>query len=131
MNPNVSIRNTRGSPKPRVPFGKIAADILGARHELSLVICGDSLAQRMNVEYRRKTYRPNVLSFALDKNEGEIFLNTQCAAREAKKLGMREIDRIAHLFVHGCLHLAGLPHGDKMDALEETYLKKYGFAAPR
>ena len=59
----------------------------GPRYELSLVVCGDSLAQRMNKIYRKKTYKPNVLSFLFSKTEGEIFLNVQCAKREAKKYG--------------------------------------------
>jgi rRNA maturation RNase YbeY len=131
MNSNVSIRNTTRGPRPRVPFEQIARDILGPQYELSLVVCGDTLAQRMNKEYRQKTYRPNVLSFELEKHGGEIFLNVACARREAKQLGIAVLDRIAHLFVHGCLHLTGLPHGTKMDALESKYLKKYGFAEPR
>lgn len=126
----VSIRNTTRGSLPRVPFENLAEEILGRKYELSLVVCGDLLAQEMNMKYRKKTYKPNVLSFPLDKNEGEIFLNTACATREAKKAGMKSLDRIAHLFVHGCLHLKGLPHGKKMDALEKKYLKKYGFAEP-
>ena len=131
MHSNVSIRNTTRGTLPRVPFERIARDILGVRYELSLVVCGDTLAQRMNVQYRKKTYKPNVLSFELEKSEGEIFLNVACATREAKKMHIKPLDRIAHLFVHGCLHLTGLPHGNKMDVLESKYLKKYGFAEPR
>ena len=127
---SIDIRKTVPSTLPRVPFERIARDILGAHYELSLVVCGDTLAQRMNVQYRKKTYKPNVLSFELEKNEGEIFLNVACASREAKKMHSKPLDRIAHLFVHGCLHLTGLPHGDKMDALESKYLKKYGFSEP-
>ena len=36
----------------RIPFEKIARAVLGARFELSLVLCGDTLAQKMNAEYR-------------------------------------------------------------------------------
>jgi rRNA maturation RNase YbeY len=71
-------------------------------------------------------YAPNVLSFPLAKNEGEIFLNVRKAEREAKTFGVAARSRIAHLFVHGCFHLAGLPHGKKMDSGEEKVLKKWG-----
>ena len=54
----------------RVPFEKIATAVLGNQYELSLVICGDTLATRMNKEYRKKTYKPNVLSFPISKTEG-------------------------------------------------------------
>ncbi|MDE2106285.1 MAG: rRNA maturation RNase YbeY [Patescibacteria group bacterium] len=127
----LDIRNTTRGPLPRVPFAAIAEDILGSRYELSLVVCSDALAQRMNIEYRQKTYKPNVLSFPITAGEGEIFLNVACARREAARASLRPLDRIAHLFVHGCLHLKGLPHGSKMDSFEKKYLLKYGFAEPQ
>ena len=109
----------------RLPFAKMAAATLPKGYQLSLVICGDRLARRMNTEYRKKTYRPNVLSFPLSKKEGEIFLNIRKAAREARGLGISERSRIAHLFVHGCFHLAGHNHSDRMDALEMKMLRKF------
>lgn len=111
---------------PRLPFEKMARVTLGSRYELSLVICGDSLAQRMNKEYRKKSYKPNVLSFPISKTEGEIFLNVQCAAREAKKYGVKFPNRLALLFVHGCFHLKGMKHGNKMEAAEQRTLKRFG-----
>lgn len=111
----------------RLPFEKMAALALPKGYQLSLVICGDTLAQRMNREYRKKTYRPNVLSFPLSKTEGEIFLNIRKAAREARRLGISANARAALLFVHGCFHLAGYDHSDKMEALERKVLKKFRF----
>jgi probable rRNA maturation factor len=127
-----SITNTLLSSQPRLPFEKIAKSILGPKYDLSLVICGDTLAQRMNKEYRKKTYKPNVLSFPLSKTEGEIFLNVQCARREAKKYGTTLQKRLALLFVHGCFHLKGLDHQNekqtkRMEAAEQRVLKRFGF----
>lgn len=114
----------------RLPFEELASDVLPRGYELSLVLCADSLATRMNKKYRKKTYSPNVLSFPLSKKEGEIFLNIRKAEREAHMMGISPRDRIAHLFVHGCAHLKGLPHGNKMDALEARVLTRLGFATP-
>lgn len=111
----------------RLPFAQMAEAALPKGFQLSLVICGDRLAQRMNKEYRKKTYRPNVLSFPISKTEGEIFLNIRKAAREAKQEGVSTNARIALLFVHGCFHLAGYDHSDKMEALEQKVLKRFGF----
>ncbi len=111
----------------RLPFEKIAAAALPKGYQLSLVICGDRLAQRMNKKYRKKTYRPNVLSFPLSKTEGEIFLNVRKAEREARAEGISTRARLALLFVHGCFHLAGYDHSDTMEALESKVLKKFGF----
>lgn len=111
----------------RVPFAKMAEAALPKGYQLSLVLCGDKLAQRMNTEHRKKTYSPNVLSFPLSKTEGEIFLNLRKAAREAKQEGISRDTRTALLFVHGCFHLAGYDHGNRMEALEQKILKKFGF----
>lgn len=127
--PTVSIRNTTRGPVPRVPFEDMAREILGQRYDLSLVVCGDTLAQRINIESRKKTYKPNVLSFPLDTHEGEIFLNIRKAAREAKQMKIKALDRIALLFVHGCFHLKGMDHSDEMEAEEARILRAHGFSA--
>jgi rRNA maturation RNase YbeY len=111
----------------RLPFEAMAKAILPAGYQLSLVICGDDLAQRMNATYRKKTYKPNVLSFPISKDEGEIFLNIRKAEREARTMKISRDWRLAHLFIHGCAHLTGHDHSDKMDRLEEKVLKKFGF----
>src|SRR3989344_6917301 len=100
-------RTIRG-PVPRIPFEKIAHAILGKNYELSLVVCGDDLARRMNTEYRKKKYKPNILSFPLSKTGGEIFLNVRAAAREARRPKVALRDRLALLFVHGGFPLKGL-----------------------
>ncbi len=109
----------------RIPYEEIAEKILGTKYELSLVICGDTLAQRMNKEYRKKTYKPNVLSFPLSKTEGEIFLNVRTAAREARRYHVSLRDRLAFLFVHGCFHLKGLDHGRTMEGREQRILRAF------
>jgi len=123
----IDVRTTVWGRVSHIPYEKIARAVLGARYELSLVICGDYLAQRMNKEYRHKTYFPNVLSFPLSKTEGEIFLNVRKAEREARALGVSVRERLALLFVHGLFHLNGLNHGPRMESLEQSVLKKYGF----
>lgn len=112
----------------QIPYEKIARTILGPRFELSLVICGDDLARRMNREYRKKHYKPNVLSFPISKTEGEIFLNVRAAAREARRLKVSALDRLALLFVHGCFHLKGLKHGRIMEAQEQRILRAFHFS---
>ena len=117
---------TRGT-VPRIAFEAMAKSVLGNSYELSLVICGDRLAQRMNAEYRKKTYAPNVLSFPLSTTGGEIFLNMRKAEREARRSGVSVRARIALLYVHGLWHLKGLDHSDRMEAREAATLKAFGF----
>lgn len=130
--PTVSIRTTlRPAPAapavPRLPFEEMATKILSERYDLSLVLCGDALARRMNRTYRKKEYAPNVLSFPLDRYEGEIFVNVDCARREARMYGVSLRERLALLFVHGCFHLKGLDHGKKMESAERAVLASFGF----
>lgn len=124
--PTVEIRNLTRGPLPRIPFEKIAREILSRRYRLSLVLCGDSLAKKINQKYRKKPYAANVLSFPLGANEGEIFLNAQAARREAKEYDVSLKERLTLLFVHACFHLKGLRHGKQMDALEQKTLNKFG-----
>ena len=121
------IHKTTRDSQPRVPFERIARDILGGTYSLSLVLCGDTLSQRLNRQYRKKSYKPNVLSFPLSSTEGEIFLNIRKAEREAREYDVPAAQRVAFLFIHACLHLKGLAHGDTMDRLEQKHLARAGF----
>ena len=121
----VEIRRTTRAPLARVAFERIARAILGARYQLSLVVCGDALATRMNIKHRGKKYSPNVLSFPLSKSDGEIFLNLRVAAREAKQFDVSVNERITLLFAHGCLHLKGMKHGTKIEATEKRIVQKF------
>lgn len=125
--PVIEIRNMTRRIPPRVPFQVLARRILPRQYNLSLVLCGDAVSKRMNAMYRKKQYAPNVLSFPYSRTEGEIFINLKKAAKEARAFGMSPRDRIAHLFVHACLHLIGWKHGARMDTRERTTLRAFGF----
>ncbi len=126
--PTIDIKTTIRGSVPRIPFVEMAHAVLGTNYTLSLVLCGDHLAQRMNKQYRNKTYVPNVLSFPLDKKDGEIFLNIRKAAREARQMDTPVIKRTALLFVHGLFHLRGMDHSDRMEAQEQLILQRFHLA---
>ncbi len=123
----IDIRKTIRGALPRLPFEAMAHMVLPG-YELSLVLCGDALARRMNETYRKKSYFPNVLSFPLSKTEGEIFLNVRCAEREAAQMHVSVNKRLALLFVHGLFHLKGLDHSDRMEREEQKILKRFKLA---
>lgn len=122
------ITTTIRGPKPRIPFEEMALAVLGPKYQLSVVICGDRLAQRLNSEHRGKTYFPNVLSFPIAAHEGEIFLNIRKAEREARTMRTSTIKRLALLYVHGLFHLKGLDHSDRMEAQEQKVLRAFKLA---
>ena len=111
---------------PRHKYADMADKILGKRYELSLVFVGKTRAATLNKTYRNKTYSPNVLSFPLDTQTGEIFICPQVAASEAAKFDLTPKGYIGFLFIHGCLHLKGLDHGDTMDKQEAKWVKHFG-----
>jgi rRNA maturation RNase YbeY len=111
---------------PTHPYAEMKDAILGKSYVLSLAFVGETRAQKLNVAYRNKTYVPNVLSFPLAKNAGEIYITPKVAAREAKKFNMTPRGYIGYLFIHGLLHLKGYPHGDTMDKAERKYVARFG-----
>lgn len=106
-------------------FFCIKNEVLGKDYELSLVFVGDKKSQKLNWQFRKKTYTPNVLSFPIDKKTGEIFINLKVAKKESPEFEMTEKNYIKFLFVHGCLHLKGLDHGPKMEKEEAKFIKKF------
>jgi len=110
---------------PNLPYEKIKDDILGKKYILSLAFIGGTRSQKLNKEHRGKDYTPNVLSFPLDTNIGEIFITPTIAKKEASKFDMTHKGYIGFLFIHACLHLKGLDHGETMDKAEKKYCKKY------
>ncbi len=120
-----SITHTTKKPFPKHPYEVIKNDILGKRYTLALNFIGEVTAQKLNREYRKKEYVPNVLSFPLTETDGEIFICPVVAKRQAKKFGMSTSGYIGFLFIHGCLHLKGHLHGATMDTAEQRYCKKY------
>lgn len=112
---------------PRLPYEHIAQHILGERYQLSLLVCGDTLARRLNTQWRKKTYTPNVLSFPYDEWSGEVILNVRKAEREARAGGVSIQSRVALLFVHACYHLKGYDHSDEMEKREHRTLVHFGF----
>jgi len=111
---------------PSLPYQKIKDDILGKSYIASLAFIGATRAQALNKQYRKKTYVPNVLSFPLNENMGEIYITPMVAKRESSKFGMSKDGYIGFLFIHALLHLKGLDHGDTMDKAEKKYCLKYG-----
>lgn len=110
---------------PKLPYEEIKNDILGKGYTLSLAFIGATRAQALNVQYRKATYVPNVLSFPLDTKHGEIYITPQVARREAHKFDLSPNGYMGFLFIHGLLHLKGHLHGATMEKAEKKYISKY------
>ncbi len=121
----VNINHTVKKAPPKLPYEVIKDEVLGKRYELVLNFIGEKRARQINQQSRGKSYVPNVLSFPLNDNAGEIYITPNVVKREAKNWQHSFDKHVFYLFIHGLLHLKGFDHGDKMEALEEKFLKKY------
>ena len=112
----------------------------GAEAELSCLFCDDDAIRDLNRRWRGKDSATNVLSFPTEGPGaavmlGDIALAYGTAAREAEAEGKRFADHVAHLVIHGTLHLVGEDHEDEdeaeaMEALEVRAMARMGLPDP-
>lgn len=98
---------------------------LGKDYELSITIVGDKKIQNLNKQFRNKDYPTDVLSFPLEKNSGEIFLNLKVAAKKSVDFKMTFKKYIYYVLIHSMLHLKGYVHGEKMEKEEKILMNKF------
>lgn len=126
MNDLFSITNTTKSTLPKVPFAKIKESALGKNYSLSLVFIGETKSKFLNNKYRSKNKPTNVLSFSIDKKQGEIFLTPSVIKKQTKDFDRNYQNLVAFLFIHGLMHLKGYEHGSTMEKAEEKLRRKFG-----
>ena len=114
-----SISNTTKGKLPRLPFVMMKEKVLGKNYELSLVFVSPAKAKKLNLEYRKKTYVPNILSFPLNDSSGEIFICLDVAKKEAPLYDLNFEKFVGYLFIHGLFHLNGMEHGSTMEKSEK------------
>lgn len=121
----IAATTKRSAPVGAIRVSEVADAILGPRYELSVSFVGRRRAKAANIATRGKTYVPNVLSFPLSKTEGEILVCQDLLDRERRAFGLPSRAAAAlFLIAHGCLHLKGMDHGPKMEAIEDRWLEK-------
>ena len=126
----ISITNTTRTSLPRLPFEQIAQTALGKGYELSFVLIGDQRSQTLNKAHRSVDKPASVLSFPLDEQAGEIYLNLALCRRRAKQFGLSYKDCVGFHFIHGILHLKGLDHGSTMERREKELCKQFAISYP-
>lgn len=97
----------------------------------SVLLTDDGRMRRLNARYRGRNKPTNVLTFA----EGDLALALGVVRREARMAGKRPAHHLAHLIVHGALHLRGADHhraGDarRMEMQEARLLRQLGVPNP-
>ena len=110
----------------------------GADRELAVLLCDDAAMRDLNGRWRGRPEPTNVLSFpgaAGTGTLGDIAIAYETTAREAEGEGKPFDDHLAHLAVHGFLHLLGYDHESDaeaaaMERLEVAILARLGIADP-
>lgn len=109
--------------------------------ELSVMLCDDADIRRLNRTWRGKDRATNVLSFPASfapiasSHLGDIAVAYETVAREALDEGKSLPAHLAHMIVHGYLHLVGYDHettvqAEAMEALEREILDALGYPDP-
>ncbi|MGA8173097.1 MAG: rRNA maturation RNase YbeY [Methylocystis sp.] len=109
--------------------------------ELCIVFCDDAEIRELNARWRGQDKPTNVLSFptpgALAKKPllGDIVIAFETVVGEAREQDKTLADYVAHMIIHGFLHLIGYDHetpaeAEAMEALERRVAKALGIADP-
>jgi probable rRNA maturation factor len=120
-----------------------AAALAPAAGEISVLLTDDRAVRELNRAWRKVDKPTNVLSFPAAKpvNKtaggmlGDIAISYETLAREAANEGKPFLHHLAHLAVHGFLHLLGYDHqtdsqADAMEGLERAALARLAIADP-
>jgi probable rRNA maturation factor len=99
----------------------------------TVVLAGDRAVRRLNARHRGRNKPTNVLTYTAP--EGEIILALGVVRREAAAASRRPAHHLAHLVVHGALHLAGHDHHQagearRMEQAETRILHRLGVPNP-
>ncbi len=98
--------------------------------------------EELNSKWRGKHYATNVLAFPAGDMPGvdnypigDIVICVEVVQSEAIEQRKPIADRMAHIFIHGLLHLLGFDHelpdqATKMERMEEEALSRLGYAKP-
>jgi probable rRNA maturation factor len=108
--------------------------------EVAILLCDDGAIAKLNSHWRGIARATNVLSFpAASPGDtgflGDIAIAYETVAREAHEQGIAVGDHVAHLVIHGFLHLLGYDHesegeAERMEGLERDILARIGIADP-
>ena len=132
-------RTRRISVQPLVEFAARSLKLVERESsDVSIVFVTDPAIQKLNRQFRGKSFATDVLSFpnhaeAFEpQNEtalGEIVISVDRAAAQAKENGLSFSNEVEQLILHGLLHLCGYDHETdtgEMNRLELKLRKKLG-----
>jgi probable rRNA maturation factor len=114
----------------RAAIAAAAGAISTTEGEVSVVLTDNAAIRILNRDWRKIDKPTNVLSFPTPKGAsmlGDIVVAYETLERECAEEDRIFLDHLAHLTVHGFLHLIGYDHqddaqADEMEALESKIM---------
>jgi probable rRNA maturation factor len=91
----------------------LALAAVEAHGQVNVALVDDAEISQLNRRYLRKTGATDVLSFDLRDDpataelDGEVVVSVETAKRQARELGVPEVQEVLRYVVHGVLHLLG------------------------
>jgi len=119
-----------------------AAPTQARRAELAVILTGERAIRALNRQWRGRDKPTNVLSFPTPaprrggpRHLGDIVIAYETVASEARRAGKPFEHHLAHLALHGFLHLLGYDHeshpdAEAMERREQRILARFGVPDP-
>jgi probable rRNA maturation factor len=132
----------------RLAYRVTAAKVVAvAGRDVAILLTSDDAIAVLNAQYRGQDKPTNVLSFPApalpasitlageEQPLGDIAIAYETVTREAAQEAKPPILHLAHLTVHGLLHLAGFDHqtsaeAERMESMEREILASIGIPDP-
>jgi probable rRNA maturation factor len=120
-----------------------ASTLSTSKSEVSIVLTDDSAIAKLNRDWRGIDKPTNVLSFPASRHKagdgrrllGDIVIAYETLKRECDNENRNFLHHLAHLTVHGFLHLVGYDHGtdtqaEEMERLESEIMMRLNMPDP-
>lgn len=126
---------------PKKVLADIEQSVLGIKKisknaALNIIVTTPAKSKKLNKEFRKKDYIPDVLTFRYGKNDavmGELVVVSEVVKKQAKERKHSFADEFTILVIHGIVHMLGYEHENvssarkaSMKRVEKKLLSRLG-----
>jgi probable rRNA maturation factor len=120
------LATTKSAPKINgALFDLLKNRVLGKKFALNLIFVGKEKIRALNRTHRKIDKATDILSFNVDENVGEIFINPEKARQKAPLFERTYQNYLEFIFIHGLFHLKGFDHSSRMESEEGKVRKAF------
>ena len=109
------------------------ADLAPPDSEVSVSLVDDGQIRELNRRYLDRDKPTNVLAFSMREGAfvslhpqllGDVVISVDTARRQSNRFGLKEMEMVILLMIHGILHLLGYEHEGTKKGSNEMALKQ-------